>query len=70
MREEYEAWTSNLKQSKDSKYWDNLIKYLPYIVEDMAYLKQHILAKKLNMSPNALSILKPLILATHNTLRS
>ena len=64
-RTEYNQWVSSLRTSKDPNYWDNMLSFSPYIVEDMAYLKQHEVAKKLNISPVILSNVKPLLLAYH-----
>lgn len=60
----YQEWTNNLVlQRHDPQYWHNILVYAQDICVDFSNLKQHRLAKKLNMAPATLSIIKPLIFA-------
>ena len=59
----YEDWTKTLHSTKDEQYWDNLVLYSTNIVHDLDNMKAYKVAEKLNIQPNVLSYIKPIIIA-------
>ena len=59
----YEEWTKRLKEHKDPYYYENMIQFSADIVEDLRTTKAWAVAEKLNISPQRLSHLKPILTA-------
>jgi len=63
MREEYIKWYESLITERDPRYYHNLLKYSALVMEDLETLKQHVVAKRINLPPATLSTFKPILTA-------
>lgn len=59
--EQYHQWVQLITSSHDDKYWDNMIQFAYYILQDLKIYKQHVVAERLNISGPRLSNITPLL---------